>query len=250
MNFTRRNRERNSIIRHHRWIALGDVSKLEAGRGGQDSVAMGEKPRILAAGWVESAGCVDGLLRQLSMVIASESTMSHAVHRLHTVSAAQIAQLAEVLIDCVDGGASVGFMAPLSMEKASAFWRDVAAGAERGERVLLVIEDAQGIVGAVQVVLAQPENQPHRADVSKMLVHRRGRRTGLGAALMQAAEAVARECGKTLLVLDTASAEAERVYERSGWQRVGTIPGFALWPQGGACDTTFFYRQLAPLGAH
>jgi GNAT superfamily N-acetyltransferase len=97
----------------------------------------------------------------------------------------------------------------------------------------------------VQLVLAQPENQPHRADLSKMLVHRRARRQGVGAALLRAAEAIARECGKTLLVLDTASDDAERLYERLSWVRVGLIPGYALLPGGGPCGTTIFYRDLA-----
>jgi GNAT superfamily N-acetyltransferase len=93
-------------------------------------------------------------------------------------------------------------------------------------------------------MLGQPENQPHRAELAKMLVHRRARRQGLGAALMRAAEATARDCGKPLLVLDTASAEAERLYERMGWQRVGVIPGYALLPRGGLCATTVYYRNL------
>ena len=96
----------------------------------------------------------------------------------------------------------------------------------------------------MQLVLAQPENQPHRADLAKMLVHRRARQQGLGAALLAAAEQTARDCGKTLLVLDTASAEAERLYTRAGWQRCGTVPGYALLPHGGLCATTFFYREL------
>jgi GNAT superfamily N-acetyltransferase len=90
-----------------------------------------------------------------------------------------------------------------------------------------------------------PENQPHRADLTKMLVHRRVRRQGLGAALLQAAEAMARECGRTLLVLDAVTGgDAERLYERMGWQRVGVIPGYALFPRGGLCSTTVFYRDL------
>lgn len=167
------------------------------------------------------------------------------IRRLAQVNATQVRQLAEVLVDCVEGGASVSFMAPLSLERATAFWQGVADDVARGARALLVAEDALGIVGTVQLVLAQPENQPHRADVSKMLVHRRARRQGLGEALMRAAEQVARDSGKTLLVLDTASGDAERLYQRTGWQRCGTVPGFALWPQGGLCDTTFFWRQLA-----
>jgi ribosomal protein S18 acetylase RimI-like enzyme len=112
--------------------------------------------------------------------------------------------------------------------------------------VLLTAQDEQGICGTVQVVLAQPDNQPHRADLTKLLVHRRARRRGLGAALVRAAEETARVCGKTLLVLDTASVEAERVYERAGWNRAGTIPGYALLPNGGLCDTVIYYRVLFP----
>jgi GNAT superfamily N-acetyltransferase len=117
----------------------------------------------------------------------------------------------------------------------------------RGERVVLAAEDAAGtIVGTVQLILSQPENQPHRADLAKMLVHRRVRRHGVGAALLAAAERAARELGKTLLVLDTASGDAERLYARMGWQRCGVIPGYALLPRGGLCDATFFYRTLHP----
>ncbi|HXJ35294.1 MAG TPA: GNAT family N-acetyltransferase [Candidatus Eisenbacteria bacterium] len=172
------------------------------------------------------------------------TTPAWIVRRLHAVDDAQVAGLADVLVDCVEAGASVSFMHPLTRERASAFWRDVARGVAAGERVLLVATDERGLCGTVQLVLAQPENQPHRADLTKMLVHRRSRRQGLGAALLRAAEAAARECGKTLLVLDTANAEAERLYERGAWVRVGVIPGYALWPQGGLCDTTVYYRDL------
>jgi GNAT superfamily N-acetyltransferase len=170
---------------------------------------------------------------------------SITIRPLTQVSAAAIEALADVLIDCVEGGASVSFMHPLSRERAVAFWQNVAREVENGARALLIAEDAQGIVGTVQLVLAQPENQPHRADLSKMLVHRRARRCGVGAALMQAAEDAARRSGKTLLVLDTANAEAARLYARLGWIFAGTVPGFALWPQGGFCDTHFYYRKLA-----
>jgi len=158
-----------------------------------------------------------------------------------------IPALSAILIDCVEGGSSVGFVAPLSRERSEAFWRGVAEGVADGGRILLAAEDrASGeIVGTVQVVLVQPENQPHRADVSKMLVRRRARRRGLGATLMRAAEGAARAAGKTLLVLDTASDAAERLYERSGWTRVGTVPGYALMPDGQPCDTTFFYKFIA-----
>ena len=167
-----------------------------------------------------------------------------SVRRLDAPDDAQIDGLADVLIDCIEGGASVSFMHPLPRDRAVAFWRRVAQGVAAGERALLVAEDARGLCGTVQLVLDQPENQPHRAELSKMLVHRRARRQGLGAALMRAAEATARECGKTLLVLDTANGEAERLYERQGWTRVGVIPGYALLPQGGLCGTTVFYRNL------
>ena len=108
-----------------------------------------------------------------------DDTTRWSLRRLHTVNEAQIAALAEVLVDCVEGDASVSFMHPLSRERAEAFWRGVAEGVAAGERALLVAEDAQGICGTVQLVLAQPENQPHRADLAKMLVHRRSRRQGL-----------------------------------------------------------------------
>jgi ribosomal protein S18 acetylase RimI-like enzyme len=167
-----------------------------------------------------------------------------SLRRLHAVDDAQIDALADVLIDCVDGGASVSFMHPLSRERAVAFWRRVAQGVAAGERALLVAEDARGLCGTVQLILDQPENQPHRADLAKLLVHRRARRHGLGEALMRAAEAAARDCGKTLLVLDTASGDAERLYERLGWTRVGVIPGYALLPHGGLGGTTVYYRNL------
>jgi GNAT superfamily N-acetyltransferase len=168
-----------------------------------------------------------------------------SIQPLRSVSAAQVAQLVDVLIDCVHGGASVSFMAPLSAERALAFWQRVAREVAAGERALLVARDALGIVGTVQLVLAQPENQPHRADVAKMLVHRRGRRQGIGAALMRAAETEALACGKTVLVLDTVTGgDAERLYARLGWQRVGEVPDYALMPDGALCATTFFYRRL------
>ena len=166
------------------------------------------------------------------------------VQRLESLTEPQLQFLAGLLIDAVDGGASVSFMQPLSLPRALAFWQGVADGVASGERALFVAGDAKGIVGTVQLILAQPDNQPHRADVAKMLVHRRARRQGLGAALMQAAELAARACGKTLLVLDTASDDAERLYTRQGWQRVGVIPGYALLPTGEPCDTTYFYKVL------
>lgn len=169
------------------------------------------------------------------------------IRRLASPDDAHVRGLAQVLCDCVEGGASVSFMQPLSIERAEGFWRDVAAGVKRGERVLLVAEDASGeIVGTVQLVLAQPENQPHHADVAKMLVHRSARRQGLAAALMRAVEHEAAVEAKSLLVLDTVTGgDAERLYERLGWQRCGVIPGYALWPNGGLCATTVFFKTLA-----
>ena len=173
----------------------------------------------------------------------------HAAVRSLSVREAResIPALSEILIDCVEGGDSIGFMLPLAREKADGFWSGVADGVVAGERILLVAEDRTcgEILGTVQVVLRQPENQPHRADVAKTLVHRRARRRGLGAALMRGAEDAARTAGKTLLVLDTASGDAERLYERLGWTRVGPVPGYALMPDGRPCDTTIFYKSVA-----
>ena len=155
--------------------------------------------------------------------------------------------LADVLLDCVEAGASIGFMHPLSRSKAVAFWEGILTSATRGERIVLVAEDtaSRSIVGTVQLVLAMPDNQPHRADVAKMQVHRRARRRGVGAALLRGIEAEARSAGRTLLVLDTVTgSDAERLYSGLGWQRCGVIPDYALWPQGGLCSTTVFYRQL------
>jgi GNAT superfamily N-acetyltransferase len=175
-----------------------------------------------------------------------ESSLSEiTIQRLHTVDDDQIDGLAELLIDCIDGGAGVSFLHPLEPEKARAFWRRVADGVSAGERALLVAEDEAGIVGTVQLVLSQPENQPHRADLSKMLVHRRARRRGLGAALSRRSEETGRDCGKTLLVLDTnEGSDAERLYARLGWVRVGTIPNYSIEPRGGFRGTTLFYREL------
>ena len=156
------------------------------------------------------------------------------------------AGLADVLVDCVEGGASVSFMLPLDRRRAEAYWLTALESASRGERIVLVAEEEETalVVGTVQVILTAPENQPHRGEIAKMLVHRRARRRGVAEALMGAVETAALEAGKTLLVLDTSSADAERLYDRLGWQRVGVIPGYALWPAGGFVDTTVFYKNL------
>jgi len=168
------------------------------------------------------------------------------IRSLQGIGARDLQELSDVLIDCVEGGASVSFMLPMSRAKADAFWQRAAAGVARGQRIVLAAEDASGaIVGTVQVLLDQPENQPHRGDVAKMLVHRRARRRGVGAALLAAAEDCARRAGKTLLVLDTVTgADGERLYARQGWQRCGEIPHYALWPDGRPCATTIFFKFL------
>jgi GNAT superfamily N-acetyltransferase len=173
-------------------------------------------------------------------------TSEVSVRRVGPNEAAACADaLADVLLDCVEGGASVSFMWPLPRERALAFWRGVAEGVARGDRVLLIAEDAEGIVGTVQLVTGLPENQPHRADVAKMLVHRRARRRGIAQRLMAAVDEAARAERRTVLVLDTVTGgDAERLYERAGWQRVGTVPNYALMPDGRFCGTTFFHRQL------
>jgi GNAT superfamily N-acetyltransferase len=164
---------------------------------------------------------------------------------LSAIGEREIQGLSDVLIDCVEGGASVSFMFPMSLAKAEAFWRSISASVGRGERLVLAAEDETGaIVGTAQVILAQPENQPHRGDLAKMLVHRRARRRGIGAALLAAAERSALAAGKTLLVLDTASDDAERLYARQGWQRCGEIPSYALFPDGTPCATTIFFKFL------
>ena len=166
------------------------------------------------------------------------------VVRLTALGDADIAGLGAVLADCVAGGASVSFMLPMTQEKAAAYWRALAPAVACGECIVLAASDAHGICGTVSLNLRQPENQPHRADVAKMLVHRRARRAGVGAALLAAAEEAARHARRTLLVLDTASADAERVYARAGWTLVGEIPDYALWPGGGLCPTRVFYKKL------
>lgn len=170
-------------------------------------------------------------------------------HRIRVAGAepALAAALAEVLIDCVEGGASVGFLAPLTHARALAFWEGWLAAVARGERLLLVAEAGDGRVdGTVSVSFAAMENQPQRGELNKMLVHRRARRAGLGAALVAAAEAAACAAGRRLLILDAVSGgDAERLYARLGWQRVGAIPDYALWPDGRRCSTTYYYKQIA-----
>lgn len=168
-----------------------------------------------------------------------------SIKPLVALTRSEIEELCDVLIDCVEAGASVSFMWPMTREKALTFWADAAASAARGERVILGAYAGEVIVGTVSVVWAGPENQPHRGDVAKMLVKREARNRGVGEALLAAAERVARERGKTLLMLDTVTdTPAYRLYSRNGWQRVGEIPNYALWPDGRPCPTTVFYKAL------
>jgi GNAT superfamily N-acetyltransferase len=162
--------------------------------------------------------------------------------------AENIDQLSDVLIDCVDGGASVSFMYPMTREKAKRFWQGVVAGVNNRDRALLVARDeTKRIIGTVQIILSQPENQPHRADIAKMLVHRDARRRGVAEVLMRSIENLARREGKTVLVLDTVTGgDAERLYARLGWISCGMIPDYALFPAGGLCATTLFYKKLEP----
>jgi GNAT superfamily N-acetyltransferase len=167
-----------------------------------------------------------------------------AIERIEVASDELVRELAAVLVDAVDSGAGVSFMAGLRADEATTWWRDtLSAASER--TVVLVARDAQGIVGTVQLHPAWAPNQPHRADVAKLMVHRRGRRRGIARALMEEVERHARDHQFTLLLLDTCKGTAaEQLYKSLGWIRVGEVPRFALNPDGSPCDTVFFYKQL------
>ena len=168
------------------------------------------------------------------------------IRSLESIGERELAGLCEVLVDCVEGGDSVSFMFPMSVAKAEAFWRAAGASLARGERAVLVVYDVEcAILCTATVLWTQPKNQTHSTDVSKMLVHRRARRRGVGGRLLAAAEAHAARAGRTLLVLDTASADAERLYERASWKRCGVIPDYALMPDGRPCATIVFYKSVA-----
>jgi GNAT superfamily N-acetyltransferase len=158
---------------------------------------------------------------------------------------AAVGELARVLADCVDGGASVSFMPPFGQREAEAFFQRVAGEVADGTTVLLAAKVDGRIEGTVQLGLDTPPNQPHRGDVKKLLVHRGARKAGLAAALMQGIENAARERGRWLLVLDTVKdGDGERVYTRLGWQRTGVIPDYALFPDGSLCDTVVFWKKV------
>ncbi|MGG5837141.1 N-acetyltransferase family protein [Huaxiibacter chinensis] len=154
--------------------------------------------------------------------------------------------LADILENCVAGGASVSFMLPFSQARAGEFWSDIAESVGRQARTVLVCKDETGqLLGTVQLVTDLPENQPHRADVAKLLVHEKARRQGVAMLLMDALESVARTQQKTVLVLDTATGSgAETFYQRAGWQKSGEIPRYALMPDGEMTATSVFYKFL------
>jgi GNAT superfamily N-acetyltransferase len=161
-----------------------------------------------------------------------------------------IGPLSDVLLDCVADGASVSFMADITRREAEAFWSRVAAGVADGSRVLVVAEEAGRILGTVQAVAAGVPNQPHRADLAKMLVRRDARGRGIGAALLAEAERRSAARGWWLMVLDTVVDSAgDRLYARAGWKPVGVIPDFALWPDGRLCATKYYYKDLRAGGS-
>jgi GNAT superfamily N-acetyltransferase len=168
------------------------------------------------------------------------------VRRLDAAAArAAAGDLAAVLVDAVEGGDSVSFMAGFDTADGVAFYESLLPELERGTRVLLAAYLDGELVGTVQLVHAWPPNSQHRADVAKLLVHRRARGHGVGRALMERLEDEARADGKTLLFLDTVSDRAaDRLYERLGWTAFGTVPDYAKDPDGGFCDATFFYKHL------
>jgi GNAT superfamily N-acetyltransferase len=161
------------------------------------------------------------------------------------IGEASLNELAAVLVDCVEGGASVSFMSPFSHAEALAFFRKVAASVEAGDTVLLAAKQDDRIIGTVQLGLDTPPNQPHRADIKKMLVHRAARGSGVGAALMAAVENEARRHGRWLLVLDTVPGEnGHRLYRRAGWTETGIVPDYAMFPDGRRCDTAIMWKRL------
>jgi GNAT superfamily N-acetyltransferase len=173
--------------------------------------------------------------------------MNVEIRRLSASDAsASLGALAEVLVDCIDGGASVSFMPPFGMPEAEEFFRKVIQGIEADDRILLAAFVDSKLAGTVQVLLSMPPNQPHRGEIAKLLVHRSARGRGLAAALMRRAEECAKEAGKTLLVLDTSEGgPAERLYMRLGWVKACVIPKYALNPDGSWCDAVFFWKALS-----
>jgi GNAT superfamily N-acetyltransferase len=170
---------------------------------------------------------------------------AHVIERLiPPVADSDLRALAELLVDAVESGAAVSFLAPLALERAQDWWRRTIAASSSGA-IFLAARDGEGIIGSVQLHPAWAPNQPHRAEIAKLLVHRRSRRTGLGTRLMLAIEDAARQAGFSLLTLDTKRGDtAERMYRHLGWTPVGTIPGYALDPDGTPHDAVIFYKDL------
>jgi ribosomal protein S18 acetylase RimI-like enzyme len=159
-------------------------------------------------------------------------------------------QLSEVLSDCVTGGASVSFMLPFGPDDAKPFWVATAESCEAGHRIVLAAIMDSMAVGSVQLLPVGIPNQPHRAEIAKLLVHRKARRRGIGRALMLAAEAEARRLGRSLLTFDTTTGDsAEKLYLSLNYVRAGVIPGYALKPDGSLIDTSVFYKLLESGGA-
>jgi ribosomal protein S18 acetylase RimI-like enzyme len=154
--------------------------------------------------------------------------------------------LCEILVDCVRNGASVGFLDPLSVAEADAYWQRIQRAVGEGRCVLFAgAIGGGGVAGTVQLDVDTLPNQSHRATVSKLLVHTSSRRRGLGEALMAELERVALGRGRWLLTLDTATGGAARLYERMGWSTAGTIPDYALNPDSSLTDTTFYWKNLS-----
>jgi len=194
------------------------------------------------------------LIRYNFQIVSRSSTSTQSTHDIRTVTSAElrrlIPHLAAILVDCVDGGASVSFMSPFTQPEAEVFFAQMADSADRGERLVIAAFDPETNtpVGTVQLVLNTPPNQPHRGEVAKLLVHRSARGHGLASQLMTAVETAARIHKRTLLVLDTVTGSvAERLYTNLGWKPVGSIPNYALMPDGKPCATTVFYKILTPL---
>ena len=157
----------------------------------------------------------------------------------------QIDAFSELLIDVVRSGASVGFMADMTRAEADAFWDATFAGIASGATHLFAALDGRKLVGMVLLHPSLKPNQPHRADIAKLLVLGSARRAGVASMLMGHLEARARQLGRTLLTLDTATGSAgELFYEARGFVRVGVIPDYALMPDGSSCATAIYYKQL------
>jgi len=170
---------------------------------------------------------------------------SHGIEQLiPPVSDSDLRDLARLLVDTVESGSAVSFLAPLTLERAEDWWRRTISASHSGA-IFLVARDVEGIAGTVQLHPTWEPNQPHRADIAKLLVHRRSRRMGLATLLMQTIEDAARRAGFSLLTLDTKRGDAaEHLYRRIGWTPAGTIPGYALDPDGTPHDAVIFYKEL------